>query len=147
MSQGQWDPMKELAKVQERMNNLFESAMARTDFDTGGGLGAWVPTADVYENDSSLIFCLELPGLSLQDIDLRLEGDELIVEGERRILGERGEQFHRVERSYGKFARRFAIPSAVDRDSVVAKYENGVLIVTLAKKSGAQPGPIKVEIR
>ena len=147
MSQGQWDPMKELAKVQERMNSLFETAMARTDFDTGGGLGAWVPTADVYETDSSLVFCLELPGLSLEDIELRLEGDELIVEGERRILGERGEQFHRVERSYGKFARRFAIPSAVERDSVEAKYDNGVLIVTLARKTGAQPGPIKVEIR
>ncbi len=139
--------MKELAKVQERMNSLFETAMARTDFDTGGGLGAWVPTADVYETDAALVFCLELPGLSLEDIDLRLEGDELIVEGERRILGERGEQFHRVERSYGKFARRFAIPSAVERDSVEAKYENGVLIVTLARKTGAQPGPIKVEIR
>ena len=147
MSQAQWDPMKELAKVQERMNNLFESAMARTNFDTGGGLASWIPTADVYETDSALVFCLELPGLSLEDIDLRLEGDELIVEGERRIAGERGEQFHRVERSYGKFARKFAIPSAVQRDSVEASYDNGVLIVTLARKTGAQPGPIKVEIR
>jgi HSP20 family protein len=147
MAQGEWDPLKELAKVQERMNSLFDSALARKNFDAGGELGSWAPTADVYETDDRMVFCLELPGLRLEDIDLRLEGDELIVKGERRMEGEGGEQFHRVERSYGKFARRFPIPSAVERDSVEAKYDNGVLTVALAKKSGAQPGPIKVPIR
>jgi HSP20 family protein len=149
MAQADWDPLKELTKVQARMNRLFESALARTDFDAEGGIGAWSPIADVYETGSSLVLELELPGLTLEDIDLRMDGDELVVEGERRMdrEGSGGEQFHRVERSYGKFARRFPIPSTIERGSVEARYRNGVLTVTLAKKADAPEGPIKVTIR
>lgn len=149
MAQAEWDPLKELTKVQARMNRLFESALARTDFDAEGGIGAWAPTADVYETGSALVLELELPGLTLDDIELRMDGDELVVEGERRMdrEGSGGEQYHRVERSYGKFARRFPIPSIIERGSVQARYRNGVLTVTLAKKADAPAGPIKVTIR
>ena len=58
-----------------------------------------------------------------------------------------GEQFHRVERSYGKFARRFRLPSHVDRDSVEATYRDGVVTVALSKRDGAAKKPIRVTIR
>ena len=148
MSQAEWDPLKDLAGVQERMNKLFESALARTNFDAEGGIGAWSPLADVHETAESLCLYLELPGVDQKDIDLRLEGDELLVQGERKMEREdAGEQYHRVERSYGKFARRFALPSNVDRGSVAAVYRDGVLKVTLSKKENAARGPIRVAIR
>ena len=149
MPQAEWDPLKELAKVQDRMNHLFESALARTNFDAGGGIDTWTPTADVHETDSHLVLSLELPGVDQKDIDLRVDGDELVVEGERRMTREtsKGEQFHRVERSYGKFSRRFAVPSTVNRESVAAVYRNGVLQITLPKKGSKQPGPIRVSIK
>lgn len=148
MSPADWDPLKELVGIQERMNKLFESALVRTNFDAEGGVGAWTPVADVYESPTRVVFCLELPGLSLADIDLRLEDDDLIVHGERRMLREEaGEQFHRVERSYGKFARRFRLPSHVDRDSVEATYRDGVVTVALSKRDGAAKKPIRVAIR
>jgi HSP20 family protein len=148
MAQTEWDPLKDLVGIQERMNKLFESALARTNFDAEGGVGAWTPVADVYENDESVVFCLELPGLSQSDIDVRLEDDELVVRGERQMdRGGPGEQFHRVERSYGKFVRRFRLRSHIDRASVVGSYRDGVLVITLAKNDDAGKKPIRVAIR
>ncbi len=148
MAQTDWDPLKDLIGIQERMNKLFESALARTNFDAEGGVGAWTPVADVYDGGERVVFCLELPGLTQSDIDVRLEDDELVVQGERRMdRGASGEQFHRVERSYGKFVRRFRLPSQIDRPSVAAAYEDGVLVITLAKTDGAGKRPIRVAIR
>jgi len=148
MAQTDWDPLKDLVGIQERMNKLFESALARTNFDAEGGIGAWTPVADVYESAESLEFYLELPGLAQSDIDVRIEDDELVVRGERHMdRGATGEQYHRVERSYGKFVRRFRLRSHIDPGSVAAAYQNGVLSITLAKKDGANRSPIRVAIR
>ncbi len=148
MATTEWDPLKDLVGIQERMNKLFESALARTNFDAEGGVGAWTPVADVYENEESVVFCLELPGLAQSDIDIRLEDDELIVRGERKTeRSAPGEQFHRVERSFGKFARRFRLRSHIDRATVSATYRDGVLTVTLRKNESAGKQPIRVAIR
>jgi len=148
MAQTEWDPLKDLVGIQERMNKLFESALARTNFDAEGGVGAWTPVADVYEGEDRVVFCLELPGLAQTDIDVRLEDDELVVRGERRMdRGAPGEQFHRVERSYGKFIRRFRLRSHIDRQSVAGVYQDGVLVITLAKRDDAGKHPIRVAIR
>ncbi len=147
MAQTEWDPLKELATVQARMNKLFEQALARTNFDTEGGVGAWMPVSDVYETPDRIVFQLEIPGLDQKDIDVRVDGDELLVQGERRMDRDPAGEFHRVERSYGKFVRRFPIPSAVDRDAVEAVYRSGVLRITLAKRESDKGRPIRVAIR
>jgi HSP20 family protein len=149
MAQTEWDALKELKKVQARMNSLFENALARTNFDAEGGVGAWVPVADVHESDDRLTVSLELPGVDQADIEIRVVGDDLVVEGERRMGREttEGEQFHRVERSYGPFSRRFPLASTLDRESVDAVYNHGVLTITMLKRSGKHPGPIRVTIR
>jgi HSP20 family protein len=148
MAQAEWDPLKELQVVQQRMNKLFETALARTNFDAEGGVGAWVPVSDVYETPSGFVVCLELPGLSAADIDVRVDGDDLVVQGERGMEREHpGEQYHRVERSYGKFARRFTLPSDVDRNSAAADYKNGVLTIRLTRRESVGREPIRLEIR
>jgi HSP20 family protein len=58
-----------------------------------------------------------------------------------------GEQFHRIERSYGKFVRRFRLRSHIDPTSVAAEYQDGVLVITLAKKDHSDKKPIRVTIR
>jgi len=148
MSRTDWDPLKELVGVQQRMNKLFETALARTNFDAEGGVGAWMPTADVFETDDRIVFVLELPGLALGDIDLRMEGDELVVQGERRMEKDEGaEQYHRVERAYGKFQRKFPLPSHTDRDSAQATYRNGVLEIVVQKLESGGKKPIRLAIR
>ncbi len=146
-TQAGWDPLRDLLNVQKRMNELFESALARTDFDTGQDLDSWSPVCDVFETPQSLVICLELPGLSQDQIDLRLDGDELVVQGDREMDRESaGDQFHRVERSYGKFSRRFHLPSTVDRDSVEATYNAGVLRIVLSNRPETLPESVRVEI-
>jgi HSP20 family protein len=148
MKRGDLDPLKELAGVQHRMNRLFESAMARTDFEAEGGFGAWSPISDLVETDQALLFWLEVPGLDQNDLDVRIEGDELLVAGELKPDREdSGEQFHRIERSSGRFSRKFPLPQDVDRESIDAKYRGGVLRITVAKRSHERAGPIRVPVR
>ena len=145
--QRQWDPLRELTAVQKRMNKLFESAMGMADFDAHDELDCWSPICDMYETPEALVICLELPGLEQGGIDVRVDGDDLVVSGEREIEREQpGEQFHRVERPYGKFLRRFHLPSTVDRASVEASFRDGVLRITLPSRADDQPGPIQVAI-
>lgn len=146
-STASWDPLRELLAVQKRMNKLFETALERTDFETHGEVDTWMPVADAYELPDALEICLELPGLRLEQIDLRVEGDELVVSGERELGREGdGERFHRVERAYGKFARRFHLPSTVDREAVAATYRDGLLRVRLPHH-GEKRGAVRVSIR
>jgi HSP20 family protein len=148
MARSEWDPLKELETVQRRMNQLFESAMDRTNFDAEGGFGSWVPSADLYETGDEVVAFVELPGIPPADVSLRLDGDALVIEGERRMeRAAAGEQYHRVERSYGRFQRKLALPSGVDRDSASATFKDGVLVVTLRKAPDERTRPIKLEIR
>ena len=148
MPQGQWDPLKELTTVQARMNKLFESALGMSDFDTIEEPDSWSPTCDVYESTDSLVVWLELPGLEQDQIDVRVDGDDLVVSGEREIeLEQRGERFHRVERPYGKFLRRFHLPSTVNREAVEASFRDGLLRIALPNQGNKQPDPIRVAIR
>lgn len=145
---GEWDPLKELVGVQERMNRLFESALARTNFDSEGGVGGWTPVSDAYETAEHLVFCVELPGLDQSDLEVRVEADDLLVSGEVRMDREQpGEQFHRVERSYGRFSRKFPLPSTVDRDAIEALYRDGVLRVSIPKREGSRRQPIRVAVQ
>jgi len=142
-----WDPLKDLVQVQDRMNRMFESALARTDFDTVAGFDGWTPVADVSERDDRLLLCLELPGFDQAEIQLRVDGDALVVEGERKMDadGNRG-QFHRVERAYGKFSRRFPLPSRYDRERISANYRNGLLEIELPAKAGSGPESFRIDI-
>ena len=94
------------------------------------------------------MLCLELPGLEQDQIELRLDGDDLIVAGERELVREQpDEQFHRVERSYGKFSRRFHLPSSVNRNAIEASYRDGLLRVALPHRGDKQTGSVRVAIQ
>jgi len=142
-----WDPLQELLSVQKRMNELFESALARTNFDPSEDVDRWTPVCDVYESAQALRVQLELPGVEPSTIEVKVEGDDLIVAGERRMEhGRSGKQHHRIERSYGKFSRRFRLPSSVDPGAVRASFQQGVLDITLPARSGLDRRPIRVSI-
>jgi HSP20 family protein len=142
-----WNPLKELLSVQKRMNDLFDSAMARTNFDAHEGLGSWIPVCDVFETPRELVVLLELPGLERDEIDVKLEGDELVVSGQRKPEGlNPGDEHHRLERSYGAFSRRCRVPSNVDRGAVQAAFRNGLLRVTLPIRDTAEHEARRVSV-
>lgn len=144
---GEWDPVKELEGVQGRMNKLFESALLRTHVEAHGDAGGWSPVADFCESPERVTVWLELPGIDQKDIDLQIDEREMVIQGERRMDPDPSGEFQRVERSYGKFARRFPLPPGTDPERVEAVYEDGVLRVTLAKRSGDGGRRVRVPVR
>jgi HSP20 family protein len=108
--------------------------------------GAWVPVVDIYSNGQhELVLKAELPDMKEEDIELTVENNTLTLRGEKKLDTEvTEEQFHRIERSYGAFARTFALPPTVNADKVSAQYKAGVLTVRLPMREEAKPNRIAV---
>lgn len=125
---------------------LFDDFLNRA-FNEPAGVRPWTPAVDIVETENDLVLTADIPGIKLEDIDIRLENGTLTISGERKFENEEKKgAYHRVERSYGSFQRAFALPDTVDVDKVDAHYENGVLRVTLPKKEIAKPRSIKVHV-
>ena len=107
----------------------------------------WTPAVDVFETENELVLKADLPGVEMKDIDIQLENGTLTLKGERAFKKETREGgYHRIERSYGSFARYFTLPDTLDTEAVQAEYKNGVLQVKLPKKEVAKPRQIKVQV-
>ena len=105
----------------------------------------WRPAVDVLEKDGNLVLRAEVPGVSEKDIELKLEGNVLTLQGERKQEAENDNgNYYRKETSYGKFSRSFTLPDTVDIDKIKAEYRNGVLTVTIPQKPEVQPRAIPV---
>lgn len=138
-----WDPFREVATLQNRMNSLFRDF---NESDAPLTTASFVPAVDIYEDAEKVVLKLEVPGIEEKDLDVRVENHTLTVKGERKFENEeKQENFHRIERSYGGFYRSFTLPSTVDTENVEAKYNAGVLKLVLKKKPEAQPKQIKVQ--
>jgi HSP20 family protein len=140
-----FEPFRDLFNWQGQVNRLFQ------DFGRGSDelltTGTFVPPVDVYEDEHSISLKLEAPGISEKELDIQLENNTLTIRGERKFdKEEKEENFHRIERRYGAFARSFTLPNTVDAENVDAQYENGVLRIKLAKRAEAKPKQIKVTV-
>ncbi len=133
-----------------RLNQVLDAAFTGWPFATESGdlvTSAWVPPTDIFEDADGLKIMLELPGLRPEDVKLTVENLTLTIRGEKKqVAEEQTTKVHRYERSYGAFERSFALPSTVDVERVVAKFEHGVLTVTLPKAEKAKPRSIEVRV-
>jgi len=141
-----WYPFRDLVSFQERMNRLFQDTLGPTREELMTS-GTFVPPVDVYEDEHAITLKLEVPGMEEKDIEVQLENNTLTVRGERKFeKEEKEENFHRIERRYGAFARSFTLPNTVDPSKVEANYDNGVLKIQLAKRAEAKPKQIQVKV-
>lgn len=117
------------------------------DIGFAGQTGSFqVPPADVVETENEIQVMVDLPGLSPKDIEVKLEGDTLTIQAERKLEKQvKGENYLRTERSFGSFSRSFVLPSSIDGSKPEARYVNGVLTVTLPKSATARPRVIEVK--
>jgi len=141
-----WNPLHDVATNQERLSRILDGFYGRPQEDLTRG--AWVPAVDIYSNGQhELVLKAELPDMKEEEIDLTVEENTLTLRGERKFDPEvTEEQFHRIERSYGSFARTFALPPTVDAGKVSATYKAGVLTVRLPLREEAKPKQIKVQV-
>jgi HSP20 family protein len=142
-----FDPFREMAVLQDRVNRVFGDLSRRFDDDVTAR-GAWVPPVDIYENDQhELVLKAELPDLKREDIDIRVENNALTLSGQKKAEEEVNEdRYHRIERTYGHFSRTFSLPNTVDTGKIAAEYKNGVLTVRLPQREDARPKQIQVQI-
>jgi HSP20 family protein len=107
----------------------------------------WNPAVDILETENELIFKVDGAGMNLKDINIQLENGALTLKGERKFeKDEKVKGYHRIERSYGTFARSFTLPDTVNPEGVHADYAQGVLTITLPKQERAKPRAIKVNV-
>ena len=104
----------------------------------------WTPAVDVMEKEGNLMLMISLPGLSEKEIELKIEGQVLTVQGERKI--QEGYTYHQTESSLGAFSRSFTLPDSADLEAIKADYKNGILTVTIPPKAEIKPRSIKVNV-
>ena len=146
MSITRYDPFRDLRALQDEVNRLFSSSLTRDFGDEGLSRGAWAPSVDIYENKDNVVLEAELPGMNREDFELTVENNVLTLRGERRFeKRDEGDNYHRVERSYGQFTRSFSLPQTVSAENAAAEYQNGVLRVTLQKREEVKARRIQID--
>ena len=142
-----WDPYRDMITLRDRMNRLFEDMSTPKGEEKDIMPGAWAPSVDIYENENEVVLAAEIPGVDEQDVEIKVEDNNLTLRGERKFEKEtKEENYHRIERSYGSFARRFALPNSIDAEKVAAEYKDGLLTLTLPKREETKPKTIKINV-
>ncbi|MBF0425544.1 MAG: Hsp20/alpha crystallin family protein [Magnetococcales bacterium] len=136
-----YDPFRNFRMLQNEINRLFEH-----DVEGHNSLTAeWALRADIQEEKDRVIIFADLPGIEQKDISLNVEHGRLTIAGERRFEeSKKPEDYHRVERPYGRFSRTFQLPDSIDLEGIQASSRNGVLTVVLPKVEKAKPRSIQV---
>ena len=144
-----WDPFKELDDLRNRLTGVF----GRTSSPQGSGqresmtVAEWAPLVDITENDQEYLIKAELPEVRKEDVKVTVEQGVLTITGERKFeKEEKGRRYHRVERSYGSFARSFSVPDDADPSKVIAEFKDGILKVHLTKSEQTRPRQIEVQV-
>jgi HSP20 family protein len=140
-----WEPFRDLMAMQDRMTRLIDETLSRI-WKEEVVRGVWSPPVDILERGDELVLKVDLPEVSQSEIDIRVEGSTLIIQGERRLIKDTPEEnYIQIERPYGTFRRTFNIPRTIEQEEIKASYKDGVLRVVLPRKPEAQPKQIVVE--
>ena len=133
------DPLTEVQRLQREMNRLFSGA---TEFYTHD-----FPAVNVWRSAEGAIVTAELPGIDPAKLDISVVGDILTLTGSREIEAlKEGESYHRQERTHGRFARTLQLPFQVNAAKVEAKYEKGILQITLPQVEEEKPKKIAIKV-
>jgi HSP20 family protein len=136
-----WEPFRDLVSLRDAMDRLFSESYIRPPAFVEGSPFA----VDVYETDQDVVLKASIPGTKPEDIDISIVGDTLTIEGHIDETTEVTEQrYVRRERRHGTISRTLTLPTAIQADRAEAKFENGVLTVTMPKAEEVKPKTIKI---
>jgi HSP20 family protein len=125
----------EFKDLGSKVNKLFDEIVRGKESAT-----EYKVSVDVYEIGNKVVFALDLPGFAKSDVNVQIRDNQLIVKGSRTRPSDGEYFFHSRERIFGSFERSFIVPAGVDTSTVKAKYDNGVLSITLQKESVVTEG-------
>jgi HSP20 family protein len=144
-----WNPFElsngavALPLVAKEFDQLFRELSVRQ-----GGARELVPPTDIYETAEGITLQVDLPGHDPKAIEVKVENDTLTLKSERKVerSDKEKEGAHRLERSFGVYTRSFVLPRTVDTSKVEARYENGVLTLTLPRRDETKPRVVEVKV-
>ena len=140
-----WEPFRDLMAMQDRMTRLIDETFSRI-WKEDMAQGVWSPPVDILERGDEVVLKADLPGVTQNEIDIRVEEGTLTIQGERKFVKESPEEnYVQIERPYGTFRRTFSIPRTIDQESIKASYKDGVLRIILPRRQEIQPKQIVVE--
>jgi HSP20 family protein len=143
-----WEPARELQSIQQEMNRLFGTFFdPHAGVGSGGALRRWIPAMDLVEEKDRFVLHADLPGVSEDEVNVELEENVLTISGERKSEHEdRKEGYYRIERASGSFSRSLTLPEGVDPDAINARFEQGVLEVTIPKPKESKPRRVAIGV-
>jgi HSP20 family protein len=132
--------------LHDEIKQVFDRFFGEQDTDASAVVTAqWVPRVDIKEESGRFVIYADLPGIDPQDIEVQMDKGILSIKGERNSESTaETERFSRVERRYGSFHRRFALPDSADPEGVTADGRNGVLEIVIPKRAETTPRRIQV---
>ncbi len=137
------NPTREFEDIYDRMGQLMNFAFGLTPAALADM--PWVPLADLSETDDAYIVRVELPGVNKDQVDVQLQGGELVITGEiPEDSGQEGGRRHRSTRRAGRFEFRAYLPGDVNPEGVTGQLSDGVLTVTVPKSEAAKPRKIEI---
>jgi HSP20 family protein len=137
-----WNRFPGFDDFEEKLNRLVRTS--ETDALT---FGEWMPAVDIKETEREYVVMADLPNVKKEEVKVSFHEGVLTLEGERKLEREENtERFHRIERGYGKFVRRFVLPNEVDPNHVTAEFKDGSLTVRVPKSAKAKPKTIEVKV-
>jgi HSP20 family protein len=142
-----WEPFRDVDDVFDR----FVAESMRRWPRQGGATQPpreWAPVADVSETDAEFVIKAELPEVRKEDVSITVQDGVLTLAGERKQekLVEQ-EKVHRVERAYGVFARRFALPDNADEQGIRAESRDGLIVIRIPKQRVVEPQPRQIQVQ
>lgn len=133
-----FDPFKELEELQERLARAFGAPQQ--------GPRVYAPPVDVLEDEKGLHLLVYLPGVEPEKVEVVAEEGVLSLKAERPFERREGTAYHRLEGSYGTFARSFNVPSTFDLSRVEARFRHGVLHLLVPRAEESKPKRIQVQV-
>ncbi len=142
-----WEPFRDIDDVFDR---FLADAFRRVPRQPAEGRPQldWAPLADVSETEGEYLIKAEVPEVRKEDLSVTVQDGVLTLSGERRQEQRTdGEKVHRIERQYGSFARRFALPEDADEQSIRAEGKDGVILIHVPKHKVEQPQPRQIQVQ
>ena len=143
-----WDPFRDVAELQNRINRMFDESFGRSrESDDELNLNAWRPTVDIYEAENGIVLAVELPGVGKENVAVEVKDDVLTLKGERLAdpaISE--ESYYRRERLFGPFKRSFTLHQNVKPDQIKATFKDGILQIEIPRPLQEQPKQVTVNV-
>jgi len=143
-----WEPIKNIAMLQDRINRLFDDAFPTpAQEEEGFSECDWKPLVDIHDSEQGIVVQVDLPGVTREDVSVEVKNSHLIIQGHRPAPSAvHDDQYYRRERVCGTFRRTFALRSSIAPDSIKASFKNGVLTIVVPEPQEETPKKISINI-